>query len=253
MKKSFLLAVLLVFVSANAFAKIVEEGKMAKAVQSVDKETLLIFDIDNTIIEPVQQLGSNQWYFHEYDKYIKDGLSPKDAHGKVFPVWLKILKTMKVRPVEQTTPGLIYAAQRKGVKIMALTARPATIKDITIEELRSAGVDLSLSPPAKDGGGFFGGVLFVGLENDKGVVLNEFMAKTGMKPKRVVFVDDVKKNIEVVDKALASNGIECLCVRYGAADKRVKSFNPAIADIQLANLEQNLSDEDAKKLLKKKK
>ena len=163
-------------------------------------------------------------------------------------------------PVEYTTPGAIFATQKKGIKMVALTARPASIRDMTVNELKMAGIDLSLTAPKgnfqlnkkPNDSGYYNGIIFADLNNDKGVILNEFLTRAGLDPKKVVFLDDIKQNAITVDEALASKGIECLCVRYGGADAVVKKFDPKIADVQLKNIEQNLSDDDAKKLAKKK-
>lgn len=242
-----------------ARAAIIEEAKMAEAISYADKDTLLIFDLDNTIMEPAQMLGSVQWYYYLIKKYIDQGMEKKEAADKVTSTWIRIQEVTQMQPVESATPSLIKKAQEGGIKAMALTARPTTLAKTTIKQLQSIGVDftrqpackkdLSSSPRHKDSG-YIGGVLFAGLENDKGDVLNEFLKDIKYKPTEVVFIDDDQKNVEAVDKALAAKGIKCSCVRYGGADQQVKAFDPNMADIELDFFGKILTDRAARAIAK---
>jgi FMN phosphatase YigB (HAD superfamily) len=77
------------------------------------------------------------------------------------------------------------------------------------------------SEPAR----FRSGVLFVGETNDKGKLLLELLRRLGLRPSRIVFIDDKVKNVRSVDQALRQAKIPSMVFRYGAADARVKAFN----------------------------
>ena len=87
--------------------------------------------------------------------------------------------------------------------------------------------------------------------NNKGDVLKLFLAKAKVKPAKAVFIDDKKKNVESVDQALASMGIECDCIRYGFLDEKVKKFDPAIADVEYEFFGKILDDASARAILTK--
>jgi len=68
-------------------------------------------------------------------------------------------------------------------------------------------------------------------------------------PQNVTFVDDRKNNVESVDKALATRGLDCMCVRYGAADHQYKTFNPVVADTQMKYLDRPIPDSAARAIV----
>ena len=144
---------------------------------------------------------------------------------------------------------------------MALTARSLDVADRTVAQLGQVGIsfvkavvaegDLTLpaGPGVKTETRFHQGVLFAN-GNDKGKVLLAFLALAGVKPAKIVFVDDKKKNVDKVDRALTDAKIPNVEFRYGAADARVKAFDGALADIQYYYLQHVLGDDDAKALRK---
>lgn len=262
MKNNFFAAVVLFLISISPFVAngtIVEENKMADALAGLDTDTLVIFDIDSTILEPAQTLGSDAWYYTTIDRLISEGMDKEEAQKKILNQWMEVQKITDVIAVEANTPELIRQLQDKEIKIAVLTARPFKLIDVTIKQLNSIGVDFSRSPlsakkiDVKSPGGkakYRNGIIFCGgPKSDKGLILNEVLRKVKLVPNRVVFVDDRKNNVEAVDRALALNGIECKCVRYGAADRAYREYNRSVADIEMNFFNKVLSDDAAKAIL----
>ncbi len=242
--KLLILSVLLC--AAPARAEMREITTLADVVPAISTGTLLVMDIDNTTLEPLGQLGSDQWYYYVIKAYQRDDkLSADDAEAKASVLWTKIQKTLKVKPVETITAGILSAQQKRGVKVMALTARGQEDAEATFAQLKSAGVDFNANPPlrkeikAPNKGLFKNGVFFQGDGPSKGETLLAFMKANGLKPSRVVFVDDKLKNAASVEKVLREGGVSVLSFRYGATDAKVKFFNdmmdeagtPAQADL----------------------
>ncbi len=237
------LAFLLLAVSARAELR--EITTMADIVPAIDTATIVVFDIDNTLVEPVGQLGSDQWYYYLVKAYQRDGMTADAAETKAGEVWSKTIATVKVKPVEAITPDLIRAQQKRGVKVMALTARGPEDAATTFAQLKAIGVDLTLTTPYKgelktpEKGLFSHGVFFQGDAPSKGQTLVAFFKKTGLKPKRVVFADDKPKHAISVEKSVREAGIPVISFRYGATDAKVNFFNsmmeeaatPAQADL----------------------
>jgi len=46
----------------QARAEIIEVKNMAAVANLIDQDSLVVFDIDNTLIQPVQSLGSDPWF-----------------------------------------------------------------------------------------------------------------------------------------------------------------------------------------------
>lgn len=76
---SFILCVICNFI----FGEIVEITKINE-IGDLDKYQLIIFDLDNTIVRPIQLLGSDEWFYHTLKKYEDEGLDPDSAYKKNF-------------------------------------------------------------------------------------------------------------------------------------------------------------------------
>jgi phosphoglycolate phosphatase-like HAD superfamily hydrolase len=263
MKKNFWAIALVCIVTVCSFtarATVVEGNKMADALASADKDTLVVFDIDSTILEAAQTLGSDAWYYTVRDRWIAEGMDKAEANKKILDQWREVQRETKVLAVEPGTPDLIKKLQDKGIKTIALTARGFEIADVTAKQLLSIGVDFgrrSLGMKdfgVKSKGGdarYRKGIVFCGgLKIDKGLILNAVLAKARLSPKKVIFVDDKKYNVDAVDGALKSKGIDCNCVRYGAADQSYKTYNQAVADVEMEFFGKILSDDAAGAILK---
>lgn len=246
-------------------AEIREIKKMSQIVPEVDAETLLVFDIDNTIAKPAQSLGSDQWYEHlvavSTRENIAKGMTKEEAESKAIDSalehWEKVQRVTRASLVEAETAAIISQAQAAGTVVMALTARPISLAEATAAQLGAIGVSMKGRPPK---GGevevklehpakLVDGILFVGPKNNKGRALGEIIAQLGLKPKNVVFVDDKPRHVKNVDGVMKEKKIPCVAFRYGAADAIVAAFNPKLTDVEWKYFGAILSDEAAQTLL----
>ncbi len=202
--------------------------------------TLLVFDIDNTLIEPEGNLGSDQWFYFLIRKFRgRDDMSAAEAEHRAMEEWNRVQPSLQVRAVEADTARIIREAQDRGFTTLGLTARTPDIAPTTFAQLRKIGVRLDRrTVPAREfalpGAHpilFRQGVLFVGEGNKKGRILMDFLKRTGARPKRVVFVDDKRQHVTDVDRAMSNAGWPCISFRYGAADAKVARFNADVRDL----------------------
>lgn len=255
-------------ISTSGFAKVVEVTKMAAIKAAVQPGTVLVFDIDNTLVEASQMYGSDQWFESLVMNGIAEGKKlglpeaevKKRAVKRAIEIWQPVQKVTTVQPVENETASIVEGFQQQGFCTMGLTARPLEIEEATQRHLRSAGVNLAggCKMPEQMKGfeskpdvGWYNGVLFVGPGNDKGESLVHFLKSNGVEAKRIVFVDDKTRNTDSVERACTKAGLDCVNFRYGAADRRVKKFDPKIAEIQAQLFGKILSDEDAARISRK--
>jgi phosphoserine phosphatase len=216
-----------------------EIRSMAEIEPFIDDGTLLVFDLDNTLIEPVGNLGSDQWFHFLVRKFTEvDRLDEKEAAARAMKLWNKAQWLVEVKAVEPLTPNLIRRQQDRGIKTMGLTAREPEIAGRTLELLERVGVRLGRSTvhdaERKAGGGLFKqGVLFVGEGRDKGDELVKFLREIRYAPAKVLFVDDRLDHVVNVEKACRRAGIDYLVFRYGATDAKVEQFNRDTEDPQL--------------------
>lgn len=226
----------------TSYAEIRQTDFMKEVLREADGNTLVIFDIDNTLIEPFGQLGSDQWYYFLERKYREiDLLTEDQAYAKAMFVWNRTQEIIQVKAVEADTPDLIKDLQTRGIKTLGLTARTLDVADETLKQLKSVGIQLSNQPVyssdldivSDDLARYTRGVLFVGDRNNKGKVLLEFLRRIGLTPARVIFVDDKMKHVKNVEVALQPLPVEYFGFRYGSTDKKVNSFNADAKELKL--------------------
>ncbi len=229
----------LAFVSSS-WAIIKQSNTISTILDNVTPNTLVLLDIDNTILQPKQTLGSDQWYSNMV-KVFKQTMPDAKAKTRAIAIWQRIQNKIEVVPMESTTIEVIKKLQKDNIRVMALTARSKPVVDRTIELLAELGLDFSINNTEFNNVKLYPkhdvkikkGIIFIGPLNNKGKVLLRFLEKTSLKPEKIIFVDDKAEHTQSVDAALNSIGMDHLVIRYGAADKRVASFSKKIADKQL--------------------
>ena len=214
---------------------IVDESEMSRVLAEAGPGTLVVFDIDNTLLAPFGHLGSDEWYDFLYERGVARGLSKEAAAQKAdqeFNLWQD---KIGVRPVDPASPDVLVSLRKRGIPYFALTARSAPVRDTTLRQLASTKLAMTeggFAPgdAAKPGAVghdvvFKDGVFFVGDGAlTKGEALLRILDKSGLNPKRIVFVDDKAKHTRTVDESLTARGIPPLCLRFSRKDGEVKAF-----------------------------
>ncbi|HEX4925966.1 MAG TPA: DUF2608 domain-containing protein [Bdellovibrionales bacterium] len=248
-----------------AKAEIRETKSMAEALSTVDQDTLLVLDTDNTLTKTKQMLGGEAWVPYVLKSRaqcgVEAGLSEDEANARGFtgakPVWETIQTRGFIEPVEPGTPALLKSLQARGVKMMVLSGAVADFLEGRKQALGHVGIAIDQSAPVSgtvvvaENVVYKQGIMLTSF-SDKGDALVAFFDKTGYRPKRVVFVDDYPKFNQQIHRALTAARIEHLAYRYGAADSTHADFDPKIAEIQLETFLASgavLSDAQARELL----
>ena len=242
----FLSAELIEIHNIDEFSKYAAEG------------TLLVFDIDNTIIEPTQTLGSDQWFHHQIDQYVAKGYPAQEALEIALAEWMAIQNITKVQLVEPAVAGLIAKYQQMGWPLIGLTTRGLGMATRTIDQLQTLGIDLNRSAPIKEdqyfenkGGVLFrGGILFTAGTN-KGSAFFKLMDKVGYEVKKVLFVNDKATHLRELEKTCKKREVSFTGLRYGFLDHKIKNMRKDLAKLQLEHFGKLLSDHDAEKMLEK--
>jgi hypothetical protein len=191
--------------------------------------TLLVLDIDDTLLTSPQFYGSERWY--AWQSELADG-DPRKVRCRFDVIALNI-EAGTLLPTQEDGPRHINAI---AVDKVILTARSPMFRGGTIRELRRAGYVL----PAPLAGGADGIVyswrkdsaakpvtvsydngVFMITGQDKGLLLLDLMARLEVSYERVVLVDDGKKNIEDMQAALKVSGIAYHGLWYTRIDKKL--------------------------------
>ncbi len=227
---------------------IIQAGDYAQAAALAGPRTLLITDLDNTVFEPAQDLGSDEWFNYFYKKMSQEG----ETLDQVLDVFNKIMLATDMIPVQSGTPRLLARLQAAGDQVMALTVRNHALFQRTPAQLARLGIDFgrtaplagNFSIPTSGGEGrqaFYGNGVIFSDGPPKGPVLAEFLRtlkeRTGELPDRIVYIDDSAKHVEDVGATVAAMGIGFVGLRYAYDDEKVRNFNPAASDFELGCFE----------------
>lgn len=193
-------------------------------------KTLLVFDIDNTLLTMSQPLGGVGWWDWQSD-LLKNH---PDSHQLVAhnlqnlsSVENLLFQLIKMNPTDQHVISFIQKASEQGFSVMGLTARGSEHLSVTLAQLTENGfVDkenqlifqtkgLRLNNHRTSSAGaldcsfftryvpYYQGVVFLAGE-DKGQALRCILAKSEKTYNTILFVDDAQHNIESMDKAFSS-------------------------------------------------
>lgn len=249
------LAVTLSCLFTTASAEIIETQYMQQLLNHVTPQTLIIFDIDNTIMRPTQQLGSDQWFNHRRAVHQNAGASKYEALEAALSEWMAVQSITRMQLCEEQTQEIIADLQNEGFTVMGLTTRGLGLSTTTIHQLKKLDVDLIKTAPAKhdiffdnkQGTLFRHGILFTA-GSDKGTALEKFLELAKVKPEAILFINDKACNLAPVARFCKEQSIPFKGLRYGFLDEWVNSFRKDAAAIQWLTFGQILGDNEAVEL-----
>ncbi len=238
-------------------ALVIETNNIHEILAHPDEGTLYVFDLDNTLIEPHQHLGSDQWVEHQLNSLTKQGSSIEAAVQVVIPRYIDIQNKIEMKLVDPSIPLLFSKLKEKKAFAIGLTKRWPELSERTLKQLEPLLIDFGATAPLKGthlltdlkGTCCKGGIIFIASGLDKGPSLVSYLKKLEKFPKRVIMIDDKMSHLANIAKALEALDIPFIGIRYGALDEKVKAFNSEVADLQLEHLHKVLSDEQALHLL----
>ncbi|MEC7840289.1 MAG: DUF2608 domain-containing protein [Chlamydiota bacterium] len=251
-KKLSLLLLILCFIQSYATSEIIEVNSIHEIKNYIGPETLILFDIDNTLMEPTQTLGSDQWFQHTLKERRNNGMKREDALDLTLSQWMSIQSVTKVKVVEEGTAELIDHLQKEGFTLMGLTTRGLGLSTRTVFQLKSLDINLTTTAPTHEeiffinhhGVLFRGGILFTAGTN-KGMALAKFLHLIGKEPENIVFINDKWSNIREVEVVAEKYQVPFTGLRYSYTDEKVANFNPELAEMQFKEFGHIISDDEA--------
>jgi hypothetical protein len=248
-----------VLIPALFLAEVREVRRIADLFLEVRSDSIVLMDIDETLIESSIMLGSKAWRGYAAH-HLQMRYSSQKARDLLDKITYWIAQRVPCIAVESDSHLFLNQLKEKQIPVFGFTARGkkywhtmpcADGEEIACLHLRQAGFDLDtlsqplseafLSHPSYAKGIFFSPHPFV----DKGTFALEVFAQT--RPAHVLFVDDKLDNVHSMDSAFAKLHVPALCFYYPHVDM-YRSFDPIIAAIQLEKLyrdKQLLSDREA--------
>ena len=201
---------------------------IAPALAESRLRTLLVLDIDDTLLTSAGFFGSDKWY--EWQKHL-----PAGDPGKVSCLFDVISLNYEAGSQQSTQPDGPAQVNNLGVDTLMLTSRNPLYRGGTLRTLRAAGYALPAPLGSPDGRSWdfrktkdaapvrvvYDQGVFMTTGQDKGLVLLDLLQRTAQRYERVVLVDDGKHNIDNMQNALRDAGIGYLGLHYTRVDKRI--------------------------------
>lgn len=200
------------------------------------KETLFVWDIDNTIAEldspAPHHVGSDKWFCCLVEEHIKNGKSKSEAIELVVPDYNNAQFTYDLRLLQPEVKKIFQYLHNQEIRTFALTARNLELRDRTHEQLAKIGIDFkekahveSLILNKEKGIEYYKGIIFSN-GNDKGKILLQFLQREdALHYKKVIIVDDSHSNIHAIARSLGGqNDVDVVAIRYGYLDEQVQQY-----------------------------
>lgn len=260
--KKFLTFILL-FLFSVFYGEVIEIFSIAEAQKYIDKDTLVILDIDNTLMEPKQAIGSDQWFYHRIGFYKSQGLDFNTSLSKTYDEWHKLQTITDVQTVEESTSQIVSQIQNK-TDTIALTTRGFQLSYATVRDLESLAITFTKKPyileniffDTPDEGGIFPGVLFFkGIlftnNTHKGEALFKLLDKAEKKPKKIVFINDKKSHIDPIEASAKERNIPFIGLRYGYTDQKATNLDMKLINISSFDFNDFIREKEKTALLLK--
>ncbi len=237
-------------------AEIIDTNRITDVNKYRTSDTLIIYDVDNTTLEPKQTLGSDQWFYYIYEDYKAKCNDEEEALSKALSQWIAIQNLTEVKLVEKQIRPMIEAQQSGGIHLMGLTTRDCSLAMCTQKQLKSVDIDFSKTAPTErdvifDKGDvilFRKGVLYTS-GTHKGEAFFQFLDQIGYTPKNILFINDKRSNLAQLEETCKKKNIAFTGLRYGYLDDKVAAFDREVANMQHKFFGKLMTDQEARHLL----
>jgi FMN phosphatase YigB (HAD superfamily) len=213
-------------------AQIIETKTLKDVLNKTDKKTLVVLDIDNTILEPRAPRATDQWFSAMVEHAKSIGYDYPGAVAAVLPMYYQAHATSRVHLVEPCGAVVIKDLCKKSLAVIALSSRSLDMIPHTKRQFSQLGINFTVSGIGRVRTEFslhYGlvkfleGVTYCG-NNDKGQALLALLDRLNLNPKKIVFVDDKEKNLVTVKQAVERRKINFMGMRFSGCDAKVKAF-----------------------------
>ncbi len=273
--------VILASFHSTCFAEIIHTNDIKvieETLKSIDTDTLVIFDVNDVLIIPKDQIlqAQNKKYLQKLNQRLEQSVGKENAN--IF--YSIILMQSNDGPVDLKMKDIISELQSREIKVLALTncftgsfGNIKSMEDWRYDELKKHGYHFDLSwlalkpkvftglektgqklpPNSRAMPTFKSGIVFTS-GSSKGRAFKAFLEYARIMPKKIIFIDDKKKHIESVEEIAKSHNIPFIGIEYTAAKNlSISPLNEKHADLQYEILEKDkkwISDSEAAELLK---
>lgn len=230
----------------------------------VDKNTLVVFDIDYTLFRSTTLLGTPEWFFHLVQQEMLKGESIQNSFTKWYPIWIRAQKFNEIVLMDENIPSLLEKIKREAIGYIILTARHPNTESITHTQLRklnlnvegSFSINVNYYSSFKYSTLYKNNILFSHDLNKKSLVFAKWIQQLREQHgerhpiKKIIFIDDLEKNVVSMSRVLKDTNVGYVGIHYSAGDAYKARFNPDLAEYQAKILMREYSYEKTRQLLR---
>ena len=244
MKKNFFYISITFFIFFSTNAWIIETDNFEIIFQYADQDTLVIFDIDNTLARPKNELGSDEWFCYLVDQKVAQGYDKTSAMYAVLPLCYYAHFNLPLVLTDPTIPALLKNLTTRGIYSMGLTSRGPFLAERTYEQLINIDINFLMPSIATEeivlllqNPALYKYAIIFSNNNDKGDTLLLFFDTIDYHPSSIIFVDDKMSHVQSVEKAAISRNINYIGIRYSGCDTYINNFDPVkVVALNLINV-----------------
>jgi hypothetical protein len=258
--------------TVNTIKSIDSFTEATAVLNATDKNSLVLFDVDDTLIEPSSVLFRSNIKNKDEGSWIGELFSSAIANARYsVDHYLSILQSQEVPLlIEPVIVQTIACLQNRGVTVLALTGtwtgayftilsvpewRFNKLKELGIDFSKANFPDMTFDELPQEEGHFpmlYHGVLCT-IQVSKGQVLGAFLDRTALKPDKVIFFDDSKERVESVSQEMKKRAIPFYGFQYNGARLLPGELDKEVATLQMKHLveyEEWLSEDVAREILR---
>lgn len=257
-------------VFSQRIKKIDSFSQVTDVLRSIDKNSLVLFDVDDTLIVPATvSLRSRTKEQHQKQlKKIVENIFTPLSKSEDYYFGIQAITEIPLL-IEPAVVNIIQSLQDRGIKTLALTLlgtgsqeQIPFLPEWRSVKLQQVGVDFSKANipdkiftelPVKNGTYpmLYHGILATNF-GSKGTTLGAFLDYMKWKPSQVIFFDDSLKRVNEVAQEMCKRNIPFIGYHYQGAEYVPGEFDKDITILQFKHLveyEKWLSDDEARKLI----
>lgn len=240
-------------------------------LDSADQNTLVVFDVDDTLIEPAEKVYQTRFAHDQITKKLKNTLKGRTARSQDPTKTHELIATTRLlrhtwQLVETNALSIIKKLQAQQVKIIAVTNVPTgpcgaipNMQEWRFTQLKNLGIDFStsfitqeivfkelapftglLTSPSYPSGSkrftmYYKGIL-CSLPHPKGIALAAFLKRINWKPQKIIVFDDVATYVTSVTQEMKKLNIPCSGYIYKGASIPAGTLDAQVAKKQFEAL-----------------
>jgi len=236
---------------------ILESDSIKSILDVSNKDSFVVLDLDNTVIESTEHLGSDQWFVQMMKEACQMEPSPEMIQF-VLAVYHAVQHHIELKTVEDHVKAVIEFLHDAKIPVIALTARGNNIAKPTVAQLKKNGIAFNdkwdkhsgeLTTIRNTPVVYENGIIFCS-GNNKGACLKAFFEKIKHQPSHVVMVDDKEKHLHIVGETLQNLDIKFSGIRYSFLDDKIKLIDMEHADKSIVKMSDKFSDAEKHALMR---